>query len=190
MINMKRSWKSSIANDEEYERVSGVSGEDERDENGVSSQEDIQNNKDYERVRGALVAQFAARDPQSFADAVELIHPYVDGVDLNCGKIVINKLKKSVIYQYVSSGCPQGWAYEEQIGCYLLSHPDRVRDIVRAARGRVGWNYPVSVKIRVHDDLRCAHSQSLYKKHRIDYPQQGNGAAHSNWSVLDTHGKL
>lgn len=37
-------------------------------------------------VRGALIAQFAAHDPQSFADAVELIHPYVDGVDLNCGK--------------------------------------------------------------------------------------------------------
>jgi tRNA-dihydrouridine synthase 4 len=35
--------------------------------------------------RGALVAQFAAKKASDFADAVELIHPYVDGVDLNCG---------------------------------------------------------------------------------------------------------
>ena len=38
------------------------------------------------RVKGALIAQFAANDPVVFADAVELISPYVDGVDLNCGK--------------------------------------------------------------------------------------------------------
>jgi hypothetical protein len=36
-------------------------------------------------VRGSLVAQFAANDPKAFADACELIHPHVDGVDLNCG---------------------------------------------------------------------------------------------------------
>lgn len=37
------------------------------------------------RVRGSLIAQFAANDAKTFADACELIHPHVDGVDLNCG---------------------------------------------------------------------------------------------------------
>lgn len=37
------------------------------------------------RVRGSLIAQFAASSTQSFADACELIHPHVDGIDLNCG---------------------------------------------------------------------------------------------------------
>lgn len=37
------------------------------------------------RIRGGLVAQFAAKRGQDFADAVELLAPYVDGVDLNCG---------------------------------------------------------------------------------------------------------
>lgn len=37
------------------------------------------------RVRGALVAQFAANDARVFADACELVSPFVDGVDLNCG---------------------------------------------------------------------------------------------------------
>ena len=43
--------------------------------------------KQKRRVRGILIAQFAASDPKTFADAVELIHPYVDGVDLNCGEL-------------------------------------------------------------------------------------------------------
>jgi tRNA-dihydrouridine synthase 4 len=87
------------------------------------------------RVRGSLIAQFAANDPVVFADAVELISPYVDGVDLNCG-------------------CPQGWAYEEQIGSWLLRQPQLVSELVRAVKMRVGNEYPVSIKIRVDEDLK------------------------------------
>ncbi|THH06311.1 hypothetical protein EW145_g4173 [Phellinidium pouzarii] len=87
------------------------------------------------RVRGALIAQFAANESQLFADAVELIRPHVDGVDLNCG-------------------CPQGWAYKEEIGCWLLRHPDIVADIVRAAKNRVETSFPISIKIRVDNDLK------------------------------------
>ena len=42
----------------------------------------------------ALIAQFASSDPTEFARAAELIAPWVDGVDLNCG-------------------CPQSWALKE-----------------------------------------------------------------------------
>ncbi|KLO16498.1 FMN-linked oxidoreductase [Schizopora paradoxa] len=93
------------------------------------------NGKRRRRVRGVLIAQFASSDSRSFADAVELIHPYVDGVDLNCG-------------------CPQDWAYQECIGSFLLRQPDTVRDIVRAAKARVDSNYPISIKIRVDKDLK------------------------------------
>lgn len=41
--------------------------------------------KNERRVRGALVAQFAARAGKEFADAVEMMAPHVDGIDLNCG---------------------------------------------------------------------------------------------------------
>ncbi|CAE6518961.1 unnamed protein product [Rhizoctonia solani] len=85
-------------------------------------------------VRGSLVAQFAANDPKAFADACELIHPHVDGVDLNCG-------------------CPQPWAYSEHVGSWLLRQPERVRDLVRAAKDRLGWDYSVSIKVRVDSDL-------------------------------------
>lgn len=38
-----------------------------------------------EYVRGSLICQMAAHDPKSLADAAELVAPYVDGIDLNCG---------------------------------------------------------------------------------------------------------
>ncbi len=44
----------------------------------------------------ALIAQFASSDAVEFARAAELIAPWVDGVDLNCG-------------------CPQSWALK--VGC-------------------------------------------------------------------------
>ncbi|CAE6456100.1 unnamed protein product [Rhizoctonia solani] len=102
-------------------------------------------------VRGSLVAQFAANDPKAFADACELIHPHVDGVDLNCG-------------------CPQPWAYSEHVGSWLLRQPDRVRDLVRAAKDRLGWDYSVSIKVRVDSDLKrtqqlmetAVHAGSLF----------------------------
>ncbi|SCV72950.1 BQ2448_6875 [Microbotryum intermedium] len=87
------------------------------------------------RVRGNLVAQFAANDAAQLADAAELIKPWVDGIDLNCG-------------------CPQKWAYQEGIGCALLRKPDTVRDLVRTTKQRLGWDFPVTVKIRVDPDLR------------------------------------
>ena len=86
-------------------------------------------------VRGSLLAQFASPNGPSLADAAELISPYVDGVDLNCG-------------------CPQKWAYHEGIGCALLRKPELVRDMVRCTHDRMGWNWPVSVKIRVDPDLK------------------------------------
>lgn len=85
-------------------------------------------------VRGILLAQFASPNGPSLADAAELIAPYVDGLDLNCG-------------------CPQKWAYHEGIGCALLRKPELVRDMVRCVKDRMGWAWPVSIKIRVDPDL-------------------------------------
>ncbi|EMC92665.1 hypothetical protein BAUCODRAFT_27019 [Baudoinia panamericana UAMH 10762] len=82
----------------------------------------------------ALIAQFASSDPTEFARAAELIAPWVDGVDLNCG-------------------CPQSWALKEGIGCSLMSSPTLVANMIRAARARLGPSKSVSVKIRIHADL-------------------------------------
>lgn len=109
------------------------------------------------RVRGALVAQFASSEPGAFADASELIGKFVDGVDLNCG-------------------CPQSWAYEEELGSYLLRQPETVRDMVRAVKARMGEDFCVSVKIRVDPDLRL--TDALVRN-----------ALHAGASVLQIHGR-
>ncbi|KAK5169451.1 tRNA dihydrouridine synthase [Saxophila tyrrhenica] len=82
----------------------------------------------------ALIAQFAASNPEDFARAAELIAPWVDGVDLNCG-------------------CPQSWAIKEGIGCSLMEDPELVASLVRAAKASLGPGKSVSCKIRIHKDL-------------------------------------
>lgn len=37
------------------------------------------------KIRGKLMVQFAANDGTQLADAAELVKPWVDGIDLNCG---------------------------------------------------------------------------------------------------------
>ena len=81
-----------------------------------------------------LIAQFAASEPLEFARAAEMIEPWVDGVDLNCG-------------------CPQSWARGEGIGCALMADPELVARIVAAARARLRPTTSVSCKIRIHPDL-------------------------------------
>ena len=68
-----------------------------------------------------------------------MVRPYCDGVDLNCG-------------------CPQTWAIGEGVGCKLMSCPELVRDMVRAAKERCGEEFSVSVKIRIHLNLQYAFS--------------------------------
>jgi tRNA-dihydrouridine synthase 4 len=82
-----------------------------------------------------LIAQFAAKDSVTLARAAEMVFPYVDGVDLNCG-------------------CPQTWACQEGIGAGLMKDPESVREMVRGVKARVGQGFCVSAKIRIHANLR------------------------------------
>lgn len=94
--------------------------------------------------------QFGANVPLELARASTLVAPDCSGVDLNCG-------------------CPQGWACAETLGAALMEKRELVRDMVIETRGRLrrdGWGVgkendvhnpkgrSVSVKIRVHKDLR------------------------------------
>ncbi|KAI1073502.1 FMN-linked oxidoreductase [Whalleya microplaca] len=97
------------------------------------------------------IAQFGSNSPAELARAASLAAPAVNGVDLNCG-------------------CPQSWACAETLGAALMERRELVRDMVVAARSRLasdGWavgleaskeeprkGRSVSVKIRVHRDLR------------------------------------
>ncbi|XP_018787061.1 PREDICTED: tRNA-dihydrouridine(20a/20b) synthase [NAD(P)+]-like [Bactrocera latifrons] len=77
-----------------------------------------------------IISQFAARDAYEFSVASQLIYPYVDGVDLNCG-------------------CPQSWAISKGYGCGLLRHPELVRDIIQTTRRLLPQSFSISVKLRL-----------------------------------------
>ncbi|KAJ2992477.1 hypothetical protein NUW58_g2154 [Xylaria curta] len=98
------------------------------------------------------IAQFGSNSPLELSRASSLAAPFVNGVDLNCG-------------------CPQSWACAEILGAALMEKRELVRDMVIATRQRLrddGWGVgkeadrdnpegkgrSVSVKIRVHKDLR------------------------------------
>lgn len=101
------------------------------------------------------IAQFGANSPLELSRAASLAAPFVNGVDLNCG-------------------CPQSWACAEKLGAALMEQRELVRDMVVETRSRLacdGWSVDlssttanpntesrkgrsVSVKIRVHKDLR------------------------------------
>lgn len=98
------------------------------------------------------IVQFGANVPLELARASTLVAPFASGVDLNCG-------------------CPQSWACAETLGAALMEKRELVRDMVVTTREhlrRDGWavglerdaddpggkGRSVSVKIRVHKDLR------------------------------------
>ena len=55
----------------------------------------------------------------------------------------------------LNCGCPQRWAQQEGIGACLINKPQLVFDVVRQTRNRIADpDFTVSVKIRVHKDIR------------------------------------
>uniref|UniRef100_A0A182QKF6 DUS-like FMN-binding domain-containing protein n=1 Tax=Anopheles farauti TaxID=69004 RepID=A0A182QKF6_9DIPT len=77
-----------------------------------------------------LIAQFAANNGVDFLSASEMVYPYVDGVDLNCG-------------------CPQRWAMAEGYGSALLKTPERIADMLAMVRRNMPNSFSVSVKVRL-----------------------------------------
>ncbi|XP_074642577.1 tRNA-dihydrouridine(20a/20b) synthase [NAD(P)+]-like [Tubulanus polymorphus] len=93
-----------------------------------------------------LIVQFASKNATELATAAEIVVPFSDGVDLNCG-------------------CPQRWAIADGYGCCLLRSPDLIKDMVTQARNRVPADFTISIKIRIDKDMRktvdlCQKAQS------------------------------
>jgi len=93
-----------------------------------------------------LIVQFAAKTVNDFVGASEMVAPYCNGVDLNCG-------------------CPQRWAMQEGYGADLLRKPELVKDLVYQVRNRIPRPFTVSAKIRLLKDIRqtIALCQTLEK---------------------------
>lgn len=82
-----------------------------------------------------LIAQFAANNIHEYLSCAEMIYPYVDGIDLNCG-------------------CPQRWAMSEGYGSALLKDPQLMKDLTSTIRRNFPNEFSVSVKIRIQNPIR------------------------------------
>ncbi|XP_065348232.1 tRNA-dihydrouridine(20a/20b) synthase [NAD(P)+]-like isoform X1 [Cloeon dipterum] len=82
-----------------------------------------------------LIAQFAAKTVDEFVTAAQLVYPYCDGIDLNCG-------------------CPQRWAMQDGYGAKMLRSPELICDLVKQVRASLPQPFTVSVKIRLQSDRK------------------------------------
>ncbi|CAH8661927.1 unnamed protein product [Schistosoma bovis] len=103
-----------------------------------------------------LIVQLASNDPCEFAIATEMLAPYCDGIDLNCG-------------------CPQPWAISSGLGSALLKEPEKVANIVHAARNTIPrW--------------RNSHMESCKMLDYIEDSNKNNKAENKFRSITRSHG--
>lgn len=81
-----------------------------------------------------LIVQVGTNNVTDLLRFVEMIHPYVDGIGINCG-------------------CPIKEQTREGIGAALMSEPDLVATMVKAVKDRFGDKVTLETKIRIHPDL-------------------------------------
>jgi tRNA-dihydrouridine synthase 4 len=107
-----------------------------------------------------LIVQFAANNANIFADAAQIVAPYADGVDINCG-------------------CPQRWAMQEGYGACLLRKPQLLSEMISAARSHIKQpsdKFTISIKIRLHDNI-------------VDTVDLCRKAVHAGVSFITVHGR-
>jgi tRNA-dihydrouridine synthase 4 len=86
------------------------------------------------------IAQLGVNSPLEISRCTTLLSPFVNGIDINCG-------------------CPQSWACAETLGAALMHKRELVASMITSAKSSLhslGYQdkKTVSVKIRVHKDLR------------------------------------
>ena len=42
----------------------------------------------------------------------------------------------------------------EGYGCHLMKHPELLHDMIRQTRQRLTDDFPLEIKIRIHNDIR------------------------------------
>lgn len=81
-----------------------------------------------------VVVQVGVNNVEDLIKFVDMIHPYVDGIGLNCG-------------------CPIREQVREGIGAALMSEPELVSSMVKAVKDKYGDKVCIETKIRIHKDL-------------------------------------
>lgn len=83
----------------------------------------------------SVIVQVGANNVEDLMKFVDMIHPYVDGIGLNCG-------------------CPIKEQVREGIGAALMSEPDLVALMVKSVKDKYGSSVCIETKIRIHKDIQ------------------------------------
>lgn len=98
-----------------------------------------------------VVVQVGANNVEDLVRFVDIVHPYVDGIGLNCG-------------------CPIREQVREGIGAALMTQPELVASMVAAIKAKYGDKVCVETKIRIHPDLNDTVSFArAVEKAGVDY---------------------
>ncbi|ODQ82926.1 hypothetical protein BABINDRAFT_170040 [Babjeviella inositovora NRRL Y-12698] len=98
--------------------------------NDIARLSDFTTNEDDRCV----IVQVGANNETDLLRFVEMIHPYVDAIGLNCG-------------------CPIKEQVREGIGAALMTEPEKVARMVQAVKEKYGSKVLIETKIRIHKDL-------------------------------------
>ncbi|KAK6462917.1 dihydrouridine synthase [Scheffersomyces coipomensis] len=82
----------------------------------------------------SVIVQVGCNNIEDLLKFVEMIHPYVDGIGINCG-------------------CPIKEQVREGIGAALMSESDLVASMVKAVKDKYGDLVCLETKIRIHKDI-------------------------------------
>lgn len=82
-----------------------------------------------------LIVQVGTNNVVDLLRFVEMIHPYCDGIGINCG-------------------CPVKEQVREGIGAALMSDADKVAAMVKAVKDKYGALVRLETKIRIHSEIR------------------------------------
>lgn len=82
----------------------------------------------------SVIVQVGCNNVKDLLKFVDMIHPYVDGIGLNCG-------------------CPIKEQVREGIGAALMSEPELVSQMVKAVKDKYKNSVVIETKIRIHPDI-------------------------------------
>lgn len=82
----------------------------------------------------SVIVQVGCNNVNDLLKFVDMIHPYVDGIGLNCG-------------------CPIKEQVREGIGAALMSEPELVSSMVKAVKDKYKDSVVIETKIRIHPDI-------------------------------------
>lgn len=115
--------------------------------NAVARYSDFTTNADDRSV----IVQVGCNNVEDLLKFVEMIHPYVDGIGLNCG-------------------CPIKEQVREGIGAALMSEPELVASMVKAVKDKYGDKVCLETKIRIHSDINeTIEFVKLVEKAGVDF---------------------